>query len=37
MRHLDIRSTLIVYAEVVTDEMAQAHSKVVRLAISTLS
>jgi len=33
MRHSDIRTTLDVYGDVVTDEMAQAHSKVVRLAI----
>jgi integrase len=32
MRHSDIRTTLNVYGDVVTDEMAQAHSKVVRLA-----
>jgi integrase len=33
MRHSDIRTTLNIYGDVVTDEMAQAHSKVVRLAI----
>jgi integrase len=33
MRHSDIRTTLNVYGDVVTDEMEQAHSKVVRLAI----
>lgn len=33
MRHADIRTTMNVYGDVVTDEMAQAHSKVVRLAI----
>ncbi len=33
MRHSDIRTTLNVYGDVVTDEMAQAHSKVARLAI----
>ena len=33
MRHSDIRTTLNVYGDVVTDEMAEAHSKVVRLAI----
>lgn len=33
MRHSDIRTTLNVYRDVVTDEMAQAHSKVVRVAI----
>jgi hypothetical protein len=30
MRQSDIRTTLKVYGDVVTDEMAQAHSKVVR-------
>ncbi len=34
MRHADIRTTMNVYGDVVTDEMSQAHSKVVRLAIS---
>jgi integrase len=34
MRHSDIRTTLNVYGDVVTDEMAQAHMKVVRLALS---
>ena len=33
MRHSDIRTTLNIYGDVVTDEMAQAHSKVVRLAL----
>src|SRR5438046_6489029 len=33
MRHSDIRTTLNIYGDVVTDEMTQAHSKVVRLAI----
>lgn len=33
MRHSDIRTTLNIYGDVVTEEMAQAHSKVVRLAI----
>ena len=35
MRHADIRSTMNVYGDVVTDEMAQAHSKLVRLALAT--
>ena len=35
MRHADIRTTMNIYGDVVTDEMAQAHAKVVRLAIST--
>jgi integrase len=33
MRHADIRTTMNIYGDVVTDEMAQASSKVVRLAI----
>lgn len=31
MRHTDIRTTMNVYADVVTDEEGQAHSKVVRM------
>jgi integrase len=34
MRHADIRTTLNIYGDVVTDEMAQAHSKVVGLALN---
>jgi integrase len=34
MRHSDIRTTLNVYGDVVTDEMAQANSKVARTALS---
>jgi integrase len=34
MRHSDIRTTLNVYGDVVTDEMAQANSKVARMALS---
>jgi len=33
MRHADIRTTMNIYGAVVTDEMAQAHSKVVGLAL----
>lgn len=33
MRHTDIRTTLNIYGDVVTNEMAEAHSKVVGLAI----
>ena len=33
MRHADIRTTFNIYGDVVTNEMAQTHSKVVRLAI----
>ena len=33
MRHSDIRTTLNIYGDVVTNEMAQAHSKVVELAL----
>ena len=34
MRHADIRTTMNVYGDVVTDEMAQAHRKVVGLAMN---
>jgi len=34
MRHSDIRTTMNVYGDVVTDEMGQAHSRVVGLAMS---
>jgi integrase len=33
MRHADIRTTMNVYGDVVTDEMAEAQSKIVRLAL----
>jgi integrase len=33
MRHSDIRTTMNIYGDVVTDEMSQAHSKVVRMAL----
>jgi integrase len=33
MRHSDIRTTMNVYGDMVTDEMSQAHSKVVRMAL----
>jgi integrase len=33
MRHSDIRTTMNVYGDVVTDEMQRAHSKVVALAL----
>ncbi|MDT8071033.1 MAG: site-specific integrase [Terriglobia bacterium] len=36
MRHADIRTTMNVYGDVVTDEMEQASSKVARLALSPL-
>jgi integrase len=36
MRHADIRTTMNTYGDVVTDEMAQAHSKVVGLALNGL-
>jgi integrase len=32
MRHADIRTTMNLYGDVVTDEMREAHSKVVRMA-----
>ena len=34
MRHTDIRTTLNVYGDVVTDEMSEAHNKVVGLALN---
>jgi integrase len=34
MRHSDIRTTMNVYGDVVTDEMVQANSKVVRMALA---
>jgi hypothetical protein len=34
MRHADIRTTLNLYGDLVTDEMAQANSKVAWLALS---
>jgi len=34
MRHADIRTPMNIYGDVVTDEMAQAHSKVVGLALN---
>jgi len=34
MRHADIRTTMNVYGDVVTDEMSRAHSKVVGLALN---
>lgn len=34
MRHADIRTTMNVYGDVVTDEMSTAHSKVVALALN---
>jgi integrase len=37
MRHADIRTTFNIYGDVVTNEMAPAHSKVVRLAIPKAS
>lgn len=37
MRHSDIRTTMNIYGDVVTDEMGEAHSKVVGLALSRRS
>ena len=34
MRHADIRTTMNIYGDIVTDEMAKAHSKVVGLALN---
>ena len=36
MRHADIRTTMNIYGDVVTDEMEQAHKKVVGLALNGL-
>jgi integrase len=36
MRHTDIRTTMNVYGDVVTDEMAEANSKVAGLALNGL-
>jgi integrase len=33
MRHGDIRTTMNTYGDLVTDEMSEAHSKVVRMAL----
>ena len=33
MRHADIRTTMNVYGDAVTEDMAKAHSKIVRLAL----
>lgn len=35
MRHTDIRTTMNLYGDVVTDEMSRAHSKVVGLALAS--
>ncbi len=37
MRHSDIRTTMNIYGDIVTDEMSQAHSKVVGLALPNAS
>jgi hypothetical protein len=34
MRHSDVRTTMNIYGDVVTDEMERAHSKVVSLALN---
>jgi integrase len=36
MRHADIRTTMNVYGDIVTDDMEQAHKKVVNLALNEL-
>ena len=36
-RHADIRTTMNIYGDVVTDEMAQAHGKVVRMALPSIN
>ena len=37
MRHADIRTTMNVYGDFVTDEMEQAHSEVVRIALAPVN
>jgi integrase len=37
MRHADVRTTMNVYGDVVTDEMAAANSKVVRMALTKVN
>jgi len=37
MRHSDIRTTMNVYGNAATAEMAEAHGKVVRMALSRLN
>ena len=34
MRHLDIRTTMNIYGDVVTDQESQAHAKIVNLALT---
>jgi integrase len=34
MRHADIRTTMNIYGDIVTDEMSQAASKVAGLALN---
>ena len=34
MRHADIRTTMNVYGDIVTDEMSRAHKKVAGLALN---
>jgi len=36
MQHYDIRTTLNIYGDVVTDEMSQANSKIAELALNGL-
>jgi integrase len=36
MRHSDIRTTLNLYGDAVTDEMSQANSKIAELALNGL-
>jgi integrase len=37
MRHSDIRTNLNIYGDVVTNEMAEAHAKIVRFALPRAS
>jgi len=33
MRHADIRTTMNIYGDIVTDEMSQAHAKIVQMVL----
>ena len=37
MRRADIRTTMNIYGHIATDEMEQAHSKVVRIALAPVN
>ena len=37
MRHSDIRTTMNIYGDAATEDMREAHNKIVRLALQTVS